>query len=114
MDHLCTFTNKTPVSELLAPHVRGRMKAGRRVRALDFSGKDRQLLQVISDADFTVCGLSNAALRKKLASTAWGTGRTDKQISARISRHLRHVFIFLILLLFNCITLFFVMFVTNF
>ncbi len=89
MDHLCTFTNKTPLSELLAPHVRGRMKEGRRVRTLDFSGKDRQLLQVISDADFTVCGLSNAALRKKLASTAWGTGRTDKQLSARISRHLR-------------------------
>jgi len=89
MGQLSTFTHKTPLIELLAPHVRSCTKEGRRVRALDFSGKDRQLLQVISDADFTVSGLSNAALRKKLASTPWGSGRTDKQLSARISRHLR-------------------------
>ncbi len=47
------------------------------------------LRQVISDPDFTVSGMSNAALRKKLASTPWGAGRTDKQLSARITRHLR-------------------------
>jgi hypothetical protein len=89
MDELSTFTNKTPLSELLAPHVRSRTKGGRRVRALDISGKDCELLQAISDPCFTVSGITNAALRKKLCSTHWGAARTDKQLSARVSRHLR-------------------------
>lgn len=89
MDHLSTFTNKTPLNELLAPHVRGRTKNARRVRALDISGKDRELLQAISDSTFAVSGITNAALRKKLRATPWGAGRSDKQLSARVSRHLR-------------------------
>jgi hypothetical protein len=88
MDELSTFTNKTPLSELLAPHVHSRTKDGRRVRALDISGKDRELLQAISDPAFTVSGITNAVLRKKFCSTTWGAGRTDKQLSARITRHL--------------------------
>ena len=89
MDELSTFTGKTPLRELLAPHVRSSAKDGRRVRALDIGGKDRELLQAIGDSDFTVSGITNVALRKKLSSTNWGAGRTDKQLSARISRHLR-------------------------
>jgi hypothetical protein len=42
--------------QLLAPHVHSRTKDGRRVRALDISGKDRELLQAISDPAFTVSG----------------------------------------------------------
>ena len=53
MDELSTFSNKIPLSELLAPHVRGRIEDARRVRALDISGKDRELLQAISDPRFT-------------------------------------------------------------
>lgn len=89
MDELSTFTDKTPLIELLAPHLNSRIKDGRRVRSLDISGKDRQLLQAISDPDFTVSGITNAALRRKLASSSWGSGRTNKQLSARISRNLR-------------------------
>lgn len=89
MDELSTFTNKTPLSELLASHVCRRTKDSRPVRALDISGKDRELLQAISDPAFTISGITNTALRKGLSSTAWGAGRTDKQLSARITRHLR-------------------------
>ena len=89
MDELSTFTDETPLSDLLASHISSHIKDGRRVRSLDISGKDRQLLQAISDPSFTVSGITNAALRQKLASTSWGAGRTDKQLSARISRHLR-------------------------
>ena len=89
MDQLCTFTDKTPLRELLGPFLSSRTKDGRRVRALDISGKDRELLQAISDSSFTVSGITNAALRKKLSSTPWGSGRTNKQLSARITRHLR-------------------------
>jgi len=89
MDELSTFSDQTPLSDLLAPYVRGRIQQGRRVRALDLSGKDRELLQAIGDSTFTVSGITNAALRKKLRGTAWGARRTDKQLSARVSRHLR-------------------------
>lgn len=89
MDELSTFTNKTPWRELLDPYLSSHTRNGRRVRSLDISGKDRQLLQAISDPDFTVSGMTHAALRQKLSSTPWGAGRTDKQLSARISRHLR-------------------------
>jgi len=89
MDEISTFTNETPLSDLLASHVNSHIKDGRRVRSLDISGKDRDFPRAVSDPDFTVSGITNAALRQKLASTAWGAGRTDKQLSARISRHLR-------------------------
>jgi hypothetical protein len=44
MDTLSTFSYHTPLTDLLAPYVRGRAQQGRRVRALDISGKDRLLL----------------------------------------------------------------------
>ena len=74
---------------LLDPQVRGRTQEGRRVRALDLSGKDRRLLEAISDPCFTVSGISNAGLRQKLSATPWASGRTEHQLSTRISRHLR-------------------------
>jgi len=89
MDELSTLSDQPPLIDLLAPYVRGRTQHGRGVRALDFSGKDRPLLQAISDPCFTVSGITNAALRKKHCATSWGAGRTDKQLSARVSRHLR-------------------------
>jgi hypothetical protein len=89
MDELSTFSHQTPLRDLVAPYVRRRTQQGRRVRALDLSGKDRELLQAISDPGFTVSGITNAALRQKLRSTPWGAGRTDQQLSARVSRHLR-------------------------
>ncbi len=89
MKAVSSFEDHTPVRSLIAEHTQSRIKQGRRVRALDISGKDRELLQAISDPVFTVAGITNAALREKLHSTSWGTGRTDKQLSARITRHLR-------------------------
>jgi hypothetical protein len=89
MDELSTFSDHTPLVDLLTPYLRARTQQGRRVRALELSGKDRPLLQAISDPDFTVSGITNAGLRKKLRHTPWGAERTDKQLSARLSRHLR-------------------------
>ena len=89
MDELSTFSDHTPLIDLLAPYLHARTRQQRRVRALDLSGKDRLLLQAISDPSFTVSGITNAALRRKLCDTSWGAGRTEKQLSARLSRHLR-------------------------
>jgi hypothetical protein len=42
-----------------------------------------------SHPSFAVSGITNTGLRKMLHDTPWGAARTEKQISARVSRHLR-------------------------
>lgn len=89
IEQLSTFSNPTPLRELLAPHGCARVKQGLRVRALDVGGKDRELLEAIGDPGFAVSGITNKALREKLRGAEWAKGRTDKQLSARITRHFR-------------------------
>jgi len=89
MDAISTFSDHTPLTNLIAPHLQAWTKGKRRIRALDISGKDRDFLLAIASPDFTVAGITNVKLREKLNTTTWGIGRTDKQLSARISRHLR-------------------------
>ena len=48
MNELSSFSDNTPLSDLLAPVVRARTQQGRRVRALDLGGKDRELLTIQS------------------------------------------------------------------
>ena len=89
MKDLATLNDDTPVRELIDEITRFSIRGGRRVRALDPTGKDRDFLQLIGDPAFRVSGLTNKMLRERLRKTHWGAGRTDKQLSARISRHLR-------------------------
>jgi DNA-binding transcriptional ArsR family regulator len=88
-DQLATFSDETPLRELLAGVSHGSTRAGRRIRALEPTGKDRELLEAIADPAYSVSGITNKALRERLAKTNWGARRTAKQLSARISRHLR-------------------------
>ena len=88
MKDLATLHDNTPVHQLLEDVTRPRKKAGKRIRALDPTGKDRELLQAISDPAFRISGLTNKNLRQGLQGKQWAKGRTDKQLSARISRHL--------------------------
>lgn len=85
---LATLQDATPVGEILA-QVGSRTCDGRRVRALDPTGKDRLFLQAIADPALGVSGITNKALQSALAKTAWANGKTGKALSARISRHLR-------------------------
>ena len=62
---------------------------GRRFRALDPTGKDRELLQSLSNPKFRISGLTNKMLRERLSCTHLGKGLTQRQLSAKISRHLR-------------------------
>ena len=89
MHGLATFSDQTPIRQLLEDHLHARQKQGHRVRPLDITGKDRELLQAISDPRFTVSGITNAALHTQLRHTSWATGRTDKQLAARITRAFR-------------------------
>ncbi len=65
------------------------MKAGRRFRALDPTGKNLEILQAISNPPFKISGLTNKMLREHLSGTGFGARRTEKQLSAKISRYLR-------------------------
>jgi len=64
-------------------------KDGRCVRALDLTGKDRALVQAISAPRFTTSGITNRALRETLEDEPWYAGKTEKQISSKVSRQLR-------------------------
>lgn len=85
---LAAVRDDTPVRELLAEVTRPFFRQGRRVRALDLTGKDRELLLALADPRFAICGVTNRRLQQVLAQSPWGTGRTQPQLSARITRHL--------------------------
>jgi len=89
MNDLSMLQDESPVHELIDEITCPLRKAGRRFRALDPTGKDRELLQLIGDPAFRISGLTNKMLRQDLLDTRFGSGRTDKQLSAKISRHLR-------------------------
>lgn len=78
-----------PLRDILLPLTFAIFKNGRKTRGLNPTGKDLPLLEAIADPAFEVDGISNEALRKKLAPTSWGTGRSQKQLSGKVSRHLR-------------------------
>lgn len=88
MAQLATFTDTTPVAEVFAD-IGTRTHDGRKVRALDPTGKDQSLLQAIADPALGVSGITNKALQSALAGTPWAKGKAGKALSARISRNLR-------------------------
>ncbi len=78
-DQLATFTDTTPVAEAfsdIGPHTRD----GRKVRALDPTGKDQLLLQAIADPALKVSGITNKALQSALAGAPWAKGKTGKAL----------------------------------
>lgn len=89
MGDLSTLGDDSPTRELIDEVTHHRIHGGRRFRALDPTGKDRELLQLIADPALRISGLTNAVLRKHLATSPSAAGRTDRQLSAKISRQLR-------------------------
>ena len=89
VNDLSSLHDESPVHELIDEISNYRTKNGRRFRALDPTGKDRDLLQSICNPEFRISGLTNAALRQKLSDTDFGSGRTKKQLSSKISRHFK-------------------------
>jgi hypothetical protein len=89
MNNLATAQCETPVRTLFDAVVKPRNKDGRRVRALDPTGKDRALLQALREPQFCIAGISNKALREKLRHETGYKNRTEKKLSAKLSRQLR-------------------------
>jgi hypothetical protein len=88
-DNLAAAQCETPVAEILDGVVKSFTKNGRRVRALDPTGKDRALLQALRDPQFLISGTSNKALRESLRGKPGYKNMTEKQLSAKLSRQLR-------------------------
>lgn len=88
MDDLSQLKDDIPVRNFIEKITCHTVKKGRRFRVLDPTGKNRELLQALSDPAFRLSGMTNKMLRKKLSGTSFGGKRTEKQLSAKISRHL--------------------------
>jgi hypothetical protein len=89
MDGVAAFSDDTPMRDILKPYAHGRVSDGRRIRGLNPTGTDREFLEAVGDPAHAVSGITNRGLRERLAATPWGSGRTEKQLAARITRHLR-------------------------
>ena len=88
MDDLSLLKDDTPVGDFIKTFTSRKRKNKRYFRALEPTGKDRELLQAISDPAFRISGLTNKMLREKFSGTSFAGNRTEKQLSAKISRHL--------------------------
>lgn len=89
MEQMATLKDDKPMRDILNEVSQPGIQNGRRIRALDILGKDRELLQALADPQYAVAGVANKQLRRKLHASPWAKGGTDKQLSARVSRHLR-------------------------
>jgi hypothetical protein len=88
-DELATLHDKSSAGDAIKKINHHVMKKGKRFRALDPTGKDFELLQSISDPVYCISGLTNKKLRQNLKKSSFGKNRNDKQLSAKISRHLK-------------------------
>ena len=88
-EHMATVKEKTSLGELLDTVGSPLAHNGKQIRALDVFGKDMELLRAISDPSFDVHAITNAKLQKTLKGTAWAKMMSGKQLSGRITRHLR-------------------------
>ena len=89
MDDLSTLKDQSPARNLIDQITRHQKQNGRRFRPLDPTGKDRELLQSLSEPKFRISGLTNKMLRQYLSGTHFGKDITERQLSAKIRRHLR-------------------------
>jgi hypothetical protein len=87
--HMSAVEEKVRLGELLSLVSSPLTGKGGRVRALDVLGKDRELLQAISDPALGVGAITNRGLQKTLYGKEWARSMSGKQLSGRISRHLR-------------------------
>jgi len=87
-DHMSTVKEQTRLGELLSSVEAPKVDDGKRVRALDVFGKDKEFLQAISDPALDIHAITNKELQGILKGTPWAKNMTGKQLSGRISRHL--------------------------
>lgn len=89
MNQLAQCENETPAAKVFDEVCSASNKKGRRVRALDLTGKDRALMQAISTPRFTVSGMTNKTLREIIQDNPAYVGKSKKQLSSKVSRQFR-------------------------
>lgn len=89
MDNLSSLQDETPVHEIIDEISKHRVQNNRRFRALDPTGKDREMLQLICGHEYRISGLTNKMLRQKMIAQGLAANKTDKQLSSKISRYFR-------------------------
>jgi len=87
IEHTALANDREPLNDLFSS-VSLPFKNGKRVRSFDILGKDKLLLQAISDSNFDVGFISNRSLQKKLSLNPWAKEMSGKRLSSRITRHL--------------------------
>ena len=87
--HMSAVVEKERLGNVMASVASPVIGQVKRFRALDVFGKDMDLLLAISDPAFTIHGITNKELQKKLTGKCWAKGMKGKRLSARLSRHLR-------------------------
>jgi len=88
-EHMSAVKQTSRLGEVLSPVTSPIINQGKRTRAIDAFGKDRELLLAIADPAFDVQAVTNKKLQKALLGTAWAKGLDGKRLSGRITRHLR-------------------------
>ena len=87
-EQLATVSDDTPLGKLIAEVTPSFSKNGKRVRGLDITGKDNELLRAISDPSFCVSAVANKALQEKLMGSDWAKGAVGKKLSSKLSRNI--------------------------
>jgi predicted transcriptional regulator len=88
-EHMAAVEQTDRLGEVLSSVTSPIFDQGKRARALDVFGKDRDLLLAIADPAFDVHAITNKKLQKTLGSKGWAKSMTGKRLSGRITRHLR-------------------------
>jgi len=89
MEQMATVHDDIPLRDILKDLTVTSRHKGRRLRALDITGKDKEPLLALADPMFVVSDITNKQLRLALKDSAWAANKTDEQLSAKISRLLR-------------------------
>jgi hypothetical protein len=87
-EQMSMVKEKTQLGELLDSVGLPLEYEGKRTRAIDVYGKDRELLSAISDPAFNIHTITNSELQEMLKGTLWAKGMDGKRLSGRLSRHL--------------------------
>jgi hypothetical protein len=88
-EQMSAVQEKTRLGDLLNSVGEPLIHNGRRTRAIDVFGKDRELLHAIADPIFNVHEITNKELQKMLNGKSWAKNMSGKQLSGRITRHLK-------------------------
>ena len=88
-EHLDATHDTIPMIKTLSPILNRKTIKGRKVRALDPMGKDREVLTTIADQRFAVNGFSSKNLREILASHHQFGNKIKKQLSGAVTRLIR-------------------------